>query len=197
MSSGASTSDSIAEVATRAFADDKDWTWVLSTLCEECEFEVRYFLREEISSLIRTSVGAWLSILQGDAAVLRKRPRPDRWSALEYAAHVRDVFDLYDYRLGMMLAEEDPHYPNWNQDETAVEKDYGSQAPVRVAAELAGAGEKLASRFDRVTGDDWERTGFRSDGAAFTVETFARYFIHDPQHHLHDVRTGLAEIADG
>jgi hypothetical protein len=38
-----------------------------------------------------------------------------------------------------------------------------------------------------VTGDQWERTGRRSDGARFTVETFARYFIHDPVHHLYDV----------
>jgi hypothetical protein len=38
-----------------------------------------------------------------------------------------------------------------------------------------------------VTGAQWERTGRRSDGARFTVETFARYFIHDPVHHLYDV----------
>jgi hypothetical protein len=30
-------------------------------------------------------------------------------------------------------------------------------------------------------------TGARSDGAQFTVESFARYFIHDPIHHLYDV----------
>ena len=30
--------------------------------------------------------------------------------------------------------------------------------------------------------------GVRSDGVAFTVDTFGRYFIHDPVHHLDDVR---------
>ena len=38
-----------------------------------------------------------------------------------------------------------------------------------------------------MTGDQWPRTGPRSDGARFTVETFARYFVHDPVHHLYDV----------
>ena len=38
-----------------------------------------------------------------------------------------------------------------------------------------------------MTGGQWQRTGRRSDGASFTVETFARYFIHDPVHHLYDV----------
>jgi hypothetical protein len=33
----------------------------------------------------------------------------------------------------------------------------------------------------------WQRTGSRSDGAHFTIESFARYFVHDPIHHLHDV----------
>ena len=38
-----------------------------------------------------------------------------------------------------------------------------------------------------MTGDEWHRTGARSDGARFTVATFARYFVHDPIHHLYDV----------
>ncbi len=32
-----------------------------------------------------------------------------------------------------------------------------------------------------------QRTGRYSDDASFTIETFARYFIHDPVHHLYDV----------
>jgi hypothetical protein len=56
-----------------------------------------------------------------------------------------------------------------------------------VAGELHGAAEVIAARFEGVTGDQWQRTGYRSDGAEFTVESFARYFVHDPVHHLHDV----------
>jgi len=33
--------------------------------------------------------------------------------------------------------------------------------------------------------------GRRSDGAVFTVASFARYMVHDPVHHLYDV-TGQA-----
>jgi hypothetical protein len=38
-----------------------------------------------------------------------------------------------------------------------------------------------------VRGDQWQRTGNRSDGKRFTVESFARYMMHDPVHHLWDV----------
>lgn len=36
-------------------------------------------------------------------------------------------------------------------------------------------------------GAQWNRTGNRSDGAHFTIETFGRYFLHDPVHHPYDV----------
>ena len=93
---------------------------------------------------------------------------------------------LYDYRLELMLTKDGPHFPNWDQDATAVADRYGEQHPVTVAAELSQAAQAIAYRFATVTGDQWRRTGYRSDGASFTVETFARYFIHDPIHHLYD-----------
>jgi hypothetical protein len=38
--------------------------------------------------------------------------------------------------------------------------------------------------------DQWRRPGRRSDGAVFTVETFARYVVYDPARHLWDVDAG-------
>ena len=56
-----------------------------------------------------------------------------------------------------------------------------------VAGELVAAADVLAGHFAALSGPQWLRPGRRSDGASFTVETFGRYFIHDPIHHLHDV----------
>lgn len=165
--------------------DTKDWTWVLQRPCPECGFDTQSFPREAVGRLIRENAAAWELVLA--AADVRRRPAPDTWSPLEYGCHVRDVFRLYHYRLGLMLTETDPLYPNWDQDETAVAERYGEQDPVQVQSELAEAADRLAERFDGVTGSDWERPGRRSDGATFTVESFARYFIHDPIHHLNDV----------
>ena len=63
-----------------------------------------------------------------------------------------------------------------------------------VASDVVEAGEACAARWDTVGPDDWQRTGDRSDGSSFTIETFARYFLHDPVHHLADVRAGNADI---
>lgn len=166
--------------------DTKDWTWVLQRPCPECGFDTRGVAREEIPRLIRENAEAWQEVFteRGD---LRERPRPDVWSPLEYGCHVRDVYRLYEYRLGLMLDEDDPTFPNWDQDATAVEEKYGEQDPARVVVELRLAAETLAASFARVQGEQWERTGTRGDGAEFTVDSFARYMVHDPIHHLHDV----------
>ncbi|MEZ5341069.1 MAG: DinB family protein [Acidimicrobiales bacterium] len=174
-----------------AFDDEKDWTWVLERTCDECGFDATGWDKTDVARRIRENAAEWLTLLQMDDAVVRTRPRDDKWSPLEYAFHVRDVYELYDFRLGLMLDEDGPSYPNWDQDATAVEKDYNSADPDIVAAELGEWADALASRFAEVKGSQWERTGLRSDGAAFTVESFARYLIHDPVHHVHDVRIDL------
>jgi hypothetical protein len=86
-----------------------------------------------------------------------------------------------------MLTEDDPKYPNWDQDATAVADNYFGQDPAVVADELVAAAATIAERFDGVAGEQWNRPGTRGDGAHFTIETFARYLIHDPVHHLFDV----------
>jgi hypothetical protein len=166
--------------------DTKDWTWVLQRPCPECGFDTQSFPVTAVPDLLMTNANAWREMLTGPGD-LRRRPAPDKWSALEYGCHVRDVFRLYDQRLELMLTTDDPLFPNWDQDATAVADRYQDQDPAEVAATLTEAGQALANRFDTVTGSQWERPGRRSDGASFTVETFARYFIHDPVHHLYDV----------
>jgi DinB superfamily len=136
--------------------------------------------------MLRDNAGQWRELLAGPGD-LRRRPRPDAWSPLEYACHVRDVFRIYLERLELMLTRDDPAFPNWDQDATAVDDRYGEQDPEVVSGELVVAADRLADAFAGVTGEQWQRTGRRGDGAHFTVESFGRYFIHDPIHHLYDV----------
>ena len=165
--------------------DGKDWTWVLERRCAECGFDAASFDATRIGDTLRANAAHWHDLLLSlDASV---RTRGDRWSTLEYACHVRDASRIYARRLERMLTEDGPHYANWDQDETAITDRYGEQSADRVADELVLTADQLATRFEAVHGDQWQRTGFRSDGAAFTVESFARYFIHDPIHHIWDV----------
>ncbi len=165
--------------------DDKDWTWVIERVCPECGFDARDVDRDDLAGRIAVTSEAWARILERPD--VRDRPDDSTWSPLEYACHVRDVHRVYAGRVGRMLAEDGPHYDNWDQDITAVEERYREQDPLTVAREVADAGSELGALFAGVSGRAWERTGFRSDGAAFTVDTIGRYYLHDIEHHVWDV----------
>jgi hypothetical protein len=169
--------------------DEKDWTWVLTRRCPECGFATAEVDRDDLAEQIRVTSRAWEAILAGPD--VRQRPDGDTWSPLEYACHVRDVHRVYAERVGRMLDEDDPHYENWDQDATAVEQRYGEQDPSVVASELVAAGDALGALFASVDGKQWHRTGKRSDGASFTVDTISRYYLHDIEHHLWDVTGSL------
>lgn len=165
--------------------DTKNWTWVLERECPECGFDSSGVALPEIPDLLRANVRAWPAVLRRDD--VRMRPDDTTWSPLEYSAHVRDVFGIFRTRLDLMLAEDDPEFENWDQDATAVAEHYSEQDPATVATELVEAGLALADAFERVPPEAASRTGRRSDGSRFTVETLGRYLLHDPVHHLWDV----------
>jgi hypothetical protein len=170
--------------------DTKDWTWVLERPCPDCGYNASEVGRDRVGELLLANLAAWEPLLiRAGAAV---RPDEDTWSALEYGCHVRDVLRLFAVRLQLMLDEDGAAFANWDQDATAVEDDYGAQDPAVVLADLTAAGAALADRFDSVADGQWSRTGVRSDGAHFTVESFAKYLLHDPTHHVWDVERGYS-----
>ncbi|WP_067859360.1 DinB family protein [Nocardia shimofusensis] len=81
-----------------------------------------------------------------------------------------------------------PTFANWDQDATAIADRYGEQDPAVVAEELAAAAVAAAEAFASVPPADRGLQARRGDGSTFTVETLARYFLHDLVHHVHDVR---------
>ncbi|MFI2105020.1 DinB family protein [Isoptericola sp. NPDC019693] len=166
--------------------DTKDWTWVLERPCPECGFAAAGVEPSDVGPAVRATLPRWRAVLaRPDVA---ERPRADVWSTLEYAAHVRDVFRIFDERLALMLAEDDPAFANWDQDVAALEGDYAHQDVAALVTELDVDGAAVAASFDAVAPEDAGRTGRRSNGSVFTVRTLGQYFLHDVVHHLHDVR---------
>lgn len=165
--------------------DTKDWTWVLQRRCPDCSMDASAVSGQDVAGLLRTAADQWAGQLRRDD--VRVRADAVSWSPLEYACHVRDVCRRFDARLTLMLDRENPDFENWDQDATAVASRYGEQDPTVVSDELTQEARTFAARLDELSTQQWQRTGRRSDGARFTVDSFARYLIHDVVHHLHDV----------
>jgi len=166
--------------------DTKDWTWVLLEECPECGFVAAEFPPDAVADRVRADLPRWTAVLaRADA---RQRPDESTWSPTEYACHVRDVFGIFAERARLILETDEPHFANWNQDDTAIADDYAAQDPAAVSEQLVAAGLSNAELWAGVHADAWGRRGFRSDGAVFTTATLSQYFMHDVVHHLHDVR---------
>lgn len=169
---------------------DGDWTWVLERECDECGYDAKALDRNELGPRMRAVGGAWRELLGRGGAVHRLRDDDDRtWTPLQYGCHVRDVFKLFEERTREMLKKrKPPTFKDWDQEAAAVKDDYAAQDPARVAYDLASHAGKYADLLDRVDGEEWSKPGMRSDGAEFTVESLARYGLHDVEHHLWDAR---------
>lgn len=165
--------------------DTKDWTWVLARACPECGFDAASVQPADVAARIRDDAADWVHRLASPG--VQTRPLPDVWSTLEYGCHVRDVHRIFAHRVALMLTEEDPQFPNWDQDETAIADDYASQDPAVVATELFDAANVVANTYANVPTDSWTRRGLRSNGSEFTIATISLYHLHDVVHHSYDV----------
>ena len=166
--------------------DTKDWTWTLSERCPDCGLAAGEIDFSELADRAEVAAAEWLQILLSSPAVTM-RPEPAVWSPLEYGAHVRDVFRLFDTRLALMLDTDEPTFDNWDQDRTAIEDGYAQQDPDQVAQELGAAADAFLARLREVSASQLERRGRRAGGDEFTVRTLGQYFLHDVVHHLWDV----------
>jgi hypothetical protein len=166
--------------------DLKDWTWVLQRPCPDCGFDARTVAGPEVAARLLANAARWTAVLQ--RTDVGRRPDPRVWSPLEYGCHVRDVCRVFESRVNLMRSQADPAFESWDQDATAVVDAYAAQDPAVVSLELSAAAVAAAFAFDAVGEGDWQRTGRRSDGSVFTIETLGQYFLHDVTHHIHDVR---------
>jgi hypothetical protein len=131
-----------------------------------------------------------------DDTVLRQRPGPDVWSALEYAAHVRDVFGFYEAWIRQILASDRPELKGPDPDEMAREARYNEQDPGGVAEGVEVRAEALAATLERVPDDGWDRIGIRRDEERSVLFT-ARRAVHEGSHHLLDIGRTLRAVRSG
>ncbi len=169
--------------------------------CDQCGFAyaglaavdapaaIRAFARRYRAPLTRFLPGE-----DGDALV-RRRPAPETWSALEYAAHVRDVFANYDRWVRQTLAEHRPVLEGPGPDELAAAGNYNDADPVAVADALAANAERLAATFESVPDDGWDRVGIRRDEERSVLFT-ARRAVHEGNHHLLDIGRGMRAVRE-
>jgi hypothetical protein len=167
--------------------------------CPECGFDYQALAAGDVPAALRTFPRRYRAPLtrflpgeDGDRLV-RQRPDPATWSALEYAAHVRDVFANYAEWIGRCLAEDRPVLEGPGPDEAAELGRYRELDPAGVAEALAANAERLAATVEAVPDHGWDRIGLRR-GEERSVLFTARRSVHEGNHHLLDIGRVLRAV---
>lgn len=169
--------------------------------CDECGFVYEEVAAADIPAAVRGFARRYRAplsrFLPGEDAdaLLRQRPDPDTWSALEYAAHVRDVFASYAGWIELTVAEDRPRLEGPPPDELAELREYNGDDPAVVADALAANAERLAATIEVVPQDAWDRVGLRRDEERSVLFT-ARRAVHEGSHHLLDIGRGMRTVRD-
>ena len=174
---------------------------MIDTRCEECGFDYEAVDPAAVPAALRSFAKRYRAPLSrflpgedGDALV-RQRPAEGTWSALEYAAHVRDEFANFDRWIRQCLADEGPTLEGPGPDDLAAERRYNEDDPPAVAESVAANAERLAATVETVPADGWQRRGLRR-GEDWSVLLMARRAVHEGSHHLLDIGRGLRGVRE-
>jgi hypothetical protein len=177
-------------------------------ICDECGFHGGLLDLAGTVSRLRVLPGRWADVMRHDERLVRARPEPDTWCVVEYAQHVVSALGgiLWAARLFADGIE-----PDWNDlDEDALPgefehpvhdcqrftiadtlRDLGSAASAMADFAVALTPAEQASRavYYRSTKSDYVEV--------LNTTAVVRHALHDAEHHLLDVRRGIARMELG
>ena len=169
-----------------------------SYVCPECGLDYDTISPLDGTVAIRSFPRRYRSTLaealedEADESLIRRRPQPDVWSALEYTAHVVDVFAASAGWVREVRMKDRPTLA-FPSDRLFPTVEGGGGSTDDTLRALATAAEDLAKELDRVEGDGWQRVGSYPWGERDVLATM-RNAVHEGSHHLRDVDRVLTSV---
>ena len=163
--------------------------------CAACDFDGGRYDDDALLDAIRALGPRWTTLLASAGGELRVRPAPEVWSAIEYAAHSRDITALHVFGVEQALTLEEPVIADIEADDLiqTAAATYGDLDPDEVASALAGHATRLAELAAGAPGAAWSR-GLTIGDARVDVRRLLEHALHDSRHHVDDVERGLARL---
>jgi hypothetical protein len=131
-------------------------------------------------------------------SALRVRPKPEVWSALEYAAHSRDITALHAFGVEQALTTEEPIFPAIEGEDLiqSAAASYRDTDPIQVVDGLEAEATRMARLAEAAGAQVWSQ-GLTVGGSRMDVRRMLEHALHDSVHHLVDVKRGLSTIQAG
>ena len=159
--------------------------------CNECGFVFGDEPGDQLGARLRVVAAGYSSVLDSyDAGRLGLRPKPDVWSPLEYACHLRDVLWNIRDRILLALVEDHPTFAPIHREVRVTLARYAGEAPESVATGIACGADLLGWLIEGLTPSQMARGGLYG-GVDRDTLWMGRQALHEAVHHLKDVRGGV------
>lgn len=169
--------------------------------CPECNLDYGTLHPPIASNTVKSLPRRYREVLEPASAdednesVIRTRPAPAVWSAIEYAAHVADTVALFAVVIDQMRTRDDVDVV-WRDPDEQVDTDkYNEQSKADVLARLSAGADALVAAAEKVNANDWARTAQFPWGERDML-TMLQNAAHEGAHHLQDIEKGLATVRD-
>ncbi len=172
----------------------------VSWTCPECGLDYETVSPRDAAGAVRSFPRRYRAVLTRSFGpgedledIVRRRPAPDVWSALEYTAHVAQTIDLLAPTLRQVVNEDNPHLFAWDPDEQAEEQSYNDWSVLEAIGELESACADMSMAIEYTPSTGWNRKGTYDHGEREAID-IVRNAVHEGAHHLRDIQRGLSQL---
>ena len=161
--------------------------------CPDCGFVWDGVDRARAISGINDSVTGFVEVIELAGEMATVRPSPERWSTVEYAAHLRDVLISLRERIITAAIVDVPTGTPIHRDDRVNMGFYALDSTDDAAEELGFAAGLISKAIAALPDGAENRELYFSPGmpSTVTVGWVAAQALHEASHHLGDVRQNL------
>jgi hypothetical protein len=126
-----------------------------------------------------------------DDAALDTRPADGGWTPREVVHHTADSEMTSAIRLRRLIAEDDPLIVGYDGDEFARRLHYADRPIEPALAAIESARSTTAQILERLTDDEWQRTGTHSESGSYGVERWLEIYADHCHDHADQIQQAL------
>lgn len=143
--------------------------------------------RRELIARYRTGYDDVADALEGITEAELDRSASGEWTPRQIGHHLADSEMTSAIRLRRLLAEEKPVIQGYDEAEYA--QRFTRDRPIQPSIEaMRWARESTAQILDRLTEEEWRRTGTHSESGAYSVEQWLEIYAAHPHDHAAQIR---------
>jgi hypothetical protein len=117
-----------------------------------------------------------------------RRPAPDVWSVNGYTRHLADATGVILQRIDLILAENHPFLPYWDEAADAEAKKIDDSPADDSIPVLAEGVRVFGARMRALPADAWNRVGIHERAGEVRLSEIALDMAHEIEHHAQDIR---------